>query len=131
MELFCLTKAGIIEPIQYADWAAAIVPMLKDERRARIRGGYCSTVNQVAKFDTHCISKIEDFFQTDWRSGFYNTRCRQSLSTAQIRHSIAGICHNQYTSAIQGLKNLRNVGRQSNSYYAMLLDKCTRGHTYL
>ena len=61
-ELFRLTKAGIIEPIQYADWAAPIVPVLKEDGRVRICGDYCLIVNQMAKLDTYPIPKCKDLF---------------------------------------------------------------------
>ena len=52
---------GIIEPIQYADWAAPIVPVLKEGGRVRIGGNDRLTVNHVAKLDTYYpIPKIED-----------------------------------------------------------------------
>ena len=50
-ELFHLTKAGIIEPIQYADWAAPIVPVIKSSGMVPICGDYRLTLNQVAKLD--------------------------------------------------------------------------------
>ena len=37
-ELFRLTKAGIIEPIQYADWAVPIVPVLKENKSQNMWG---------------------------------------------------------------------------------------------
>ena len=62
-ELDHLTKEGIIEPIQFADWAASIVPVMKkDGTSLRICGDFKVTVNQVSKLDKYPIPKIDDLF---------------------------------------------------------------------
>ena len=62
-ELDRLQAAGIIEPVQFSEWAAPIVPVLKpDKSSVRICGDYKLTVNQVAKLDKYPIPKIEDLF---------------------------------------------------------------------
>ena len=60
-ELERLEAEGIIEPIQFADWAAPIVPVLKaDGKSVRICGDFKVTVNRVSKLDRYPIPKIED-----------------------------------------------------------------------
>ena len=59
-ELFDLTKARIIGPIHYSEWAAPIVPVMKNNGKVRICGDYWLTVNQVSKCDTFPIPRIED-----------------------------------------------------------------------
>lgn len=61
-ELFHLQKAGIIEAIQYSDWAAPIVPVLKQDGSIRICGDYKLTVNRAAKLDSYPIPRVEDLF---------------------------------------------------------------------
>ncbi len=52
---------GVISPVQYADWAAPIVPILKrDKKSVRICGDFKLTVNQASKLDRYPIPKIED-----------------------------------------------------------------------
>ena len=64
-ELERLTKEGIIEPVQYAEWAAPIVPVLKsDKTSVRICGDFKLTVNQASKLDRYPIPKVEDLFAT-------------------------------------------------------------------
>ena len=61
-ELDRLEKAGVIEPIQFTDWAAPIVPVLKRDGSLRICGDYKVTVNRAAKLDAYPIPRIDDLF---------------------------------------------------------------------
>ena len=61
-ELDRLEKEGIIEPVQFSEWAAPIVPVRKKDGSVRICGDYKLTVNKVAEPDTYPIPKIEDLF---------------------------------------------------------------------
>ena len=64
-ELERLEKEGIIEPVQYAEWAAPIVPVLKaDGKSLRICGDFKVTVNKASQLDRYPIPKIEDLFAT-------------------------------------------------------------------
>ena len=59
-ELECLFKANIIEPVEFSDWAAPIVPMLKRDGSLRICEDYKQTVNQVAVPDKYPLPKVDD-----------------------------------------------------------------------
>ena len=61
-ELDHLQNAGVIEPIQFSDWAAPIVPVVKPNGRVRICGDFKLTVNKVAKLDTYPLPKLDDLF---------------------------------------------------------------------
>ena len=62
-ELQRLEKEGIIQPVQFADWAAPIVPVIKaDKKSLRICGDFKQTVNRASKLDKYPIPKIEDLF---------------------------------------------------------------------
>ena len=63
-ELQRLEEDKIIEPIQYSEWAAPIVPVLKPDKSVRICGDYKLTVNKAAKTDKYPIPKAEDIFAT-------------------------------------------------------------------
>ena len=64
-ELDRLTKEGIIEPVQFAEWAAPIVPVLRsDKKSVRICGDFKLTINQASKLDRYPIPKVEDLFAT-------------------------------------------------------------------
>ena len=60
-ELDPLQEDGIIEPIQFSEWAAPIVPVMKaDKKSVRICGDYKVNVNQAAKVDQYRFPKIEE-----------------------------------------------------------------------
>ena len=59
-ELERLETAGIVEPVQFAEWAAPIVPIVKRDGNIRICGDYKVTVNRAAKPDTYPLPRIED-----------------------------------------------------------------------
>ena len=61
-ELERLERQGIIEPVQFSDWAAPIVPVVKKDRTIRICGDYKVTLNRAAKVDTYPLPRIEDLF---------------------------------------------------------------------
>ncbi|XP_048244738.1 uncharacterized protein K02A2.6-like [Haliotis rufescens] len=61
-ELERLEKQGIIKPVQYSDWAAPIVPVVKSNGNIRICGDYKLTVNKVARTNVYPIPLIEDLF---------------------------------------------------------------------
>ena len=54
-ELERLEQQGVIEPIQFPDWAAPIVPVIKSDRSVPICEDYKVTINQAAKVDQYPI----------------------------------------------------------------------------
>ena len=61
-ELDRLQKAGVITPVEFSDWAAPIVPVVKSGGRIRICGDYRVTVNGVSKLDNYPFPRVEDLF---------------------------------------------------------------------
>ena len=62
-ELKRLEEHGIIERVQHSDWAAPIVPVLKqDGKGMRICGDFRTTVNPILKMDTYPIPRVEDLY---------------------------------------------------------------------
>ena len=59
-ELDRLEQLVIIEPVQFADWAAPIVPIMKQDGTVRICGDYKVTVNKAAKVDSYPLPRVED-----------------------------------------------------------------------
>ena len=63
-ELERLEKEGIISPVEFSEWAAPIVPVMKTNGDVRICGDYKCTVNQVSKPENYPIPKTEDLLAT-------------------------------------------------------------------
>lgn len=63
-ELDRLRGEGTIEAVQFAKWAAPIVPVLKSDGSVRICGDYRVTVNQTLIRDKYPLPRIEDLFST-------------------------------------------------------------------
>ena len=59
-ELERLEKGGIISPVDFSEWAAPIVPVVKTDGTVRICSDYKCIVNQVSKLDNYPITKTED-----------------------------------------------------------------------
>ena len=54
---------GTLEPVETAEWAAPIVPVVKsDKQSVRICGDFRLTVNPVSKLDNYPIPKVENLF---------------------------------------------------------------------
>ena len=52
----------MIEPIQFADWAAPIVPVMKRDGSIWICGDYKVTVNRASHLDKFPLPRIDDIF---------------------------------------------------------------------
>ena len=61
-ELHRLQSLGIITPVKHSQWAAPIVPVVKQNGTIRLCGDYRITVNQATKVDTYPLPKVEDLF---------------------------------------------------------------------
>ena len=62
-ELDKLVAEGMIEPVQFADWAVPIIRVVKQDKvSVSICGDSKLTINQASKLDCYPIPKIEDLF---------------------------------------------------------------------
>ena len=62
-ELVCLQTLGIIQPVQFSNWAAPIVSALNGDGRLKICGDYKVTVNRAAKADNkYPIPRVNELF---------------------------------------------------------------------
>ena len=59
-ELKRLECTGVIEPVEFSEWAAPIVPIVKRDGSVRICGDYKLTVNRAARLDTYPAPRIDD-----------------------------------------------------------------------
>ena len=83
-ELNRLTTLGIIEPLQFSEWAAPIVPVLKsDGKSIRICGDYSVTVNKASKLECYPIPKTDDLL-TSLTGGVVFTKLDMSQAYQQL-----------------------------------------------
>lgn len=61
-ELGRLENLGVIEPVQFSEWASQIVPVRKANGNIRLCGNYKTTVNKVSHLDHHPLSRVGDMF---------------------------------------------------------------------
>lgn len=60
-ELDNLVKQDVLKAVEFSDWAAPIVPVLKSDKTSiRICGDFKVTINKHTKVDRHPIPKIDD-----------------------------------------------------------------------
>ncbi len=59
-ELDRLVEQGVLEKLEYSEWAAPIVPVVKPDGSIRICGDYKVTVNQYLEVEKHPLPKAED-----------------------------------------------------------------------
>ena len=64
LELDRLQRENIISPVEFSEWTAPIVPVVKQDGSLRISGDYKGTVNQVSKLDNYPTPKTEDLLAT-------------------------------------------------------------------
>ena len=48
-----MEQAGIIQPVKHSDWAAPVVPVVKQDGSIHLCGDYKITVNKTAKLDSY------------------------------------------------------------------------------
>ena len=53
---------GILEAVQFSEWPAPIVPVVKQDGSIRICADYKLTTNQVAQVDTYPLPLVQDIF---------------------------------------------------------------------
>ena len=71
-ELTRIQEEGCLEPVEMAEWAAPIVPVLKaDKTKVRICGDFRVTVNPVSKLDSYPIlEKGKAYMKLDLTSAY-------------------------------------------------------------
>ena len=56
-------ERALLQPVQFADWAAPIVPVIKaDKKSLRICGDFKLTINRASRLDRYPIPNVEDLF---------------------------------------------------------------------
>ena len=59
-----LLMLGVLEKVQYSDWATPVVPVLKSDGSVRLCEDFKITINPVLQIDQHPLPKPEDLLAT-------------------------------------------------------------------
>ena len=59
-ELVRLEREGILEPVTHSEWAAPVVPLVKQDGSVRLCGDYKLTINRAAVVERYPLPRIED-----------------------------------------------------------------------
>ncbi|UYV71990.1 K02A2.6-like, partial [Cordylochernes scorpioides] len=57
-----MVNEGILQPIEYANWAAPIVPVMKKDGSLRICGNFRCTANKAIELDKYPLPSIDEIF---------------------------------------------------------------------
>ncbi|XP_046841958.1 uncharacterized protein K02A2.6-like [Xenia sp. Carnegie-2017] len=80
-EIYRLEKLGVLEKVEFSDWATPIVPVLKPDGSVRICGDYKVTINQSLDVQEYPMPTAEELF-TKLRGGIQD--CHLELQLAQL-----------------------------------------------
>ena len=82
-ELGTLESTGIMSPVQFCDWAAPIVPVMKSNGTIRIFGHFKVTINSVSQVDTYPLPWVEELFSA-LSGGKYFSKLNMSQAYLQL-----------------------------------------------
>ena len=60
VELVWLEREGILEPATHSEWAAPVIPIVKQDGSVRLCGDYKLTINRVAVVEKYPLPRIKD-----------------------------------------------------------------------
>lgn len=71
-ELERLERENVIEPVKYSDWAAPVVPVLKQNGELRLCGDYKVTVNRVSRIEQYPIPTLDELMNKLGQGSVYH-----------------------------------------------------------
>ncbi len=63
-EIDRLEEANIISPVKFSEWAAPVVPVIKNDSTIHLCGDYKVTVNQAANTEVYPLPRMEEILST-------------------------------------------------------------------
>ena len=115
-ELDRLESLGIIEPIEYSEWASPIVAVLKTDQSIRLCGDNKMTVNKCRNLDLYQRLKIytqnwtkkENSRNWIWDLNFYRSRYTKTLRNS-LRSTTLEACTSSTTSVFVSSPPLADI----------------------
>jgi len=107
-ELSRLEQQGVIRPVEFSQWAAPIVPIVKGDGTIRICGDYKLTVNRAAKTDAYPLPRIEDLF-----ASLSGGQLFTKLDLAHAYQQVSLDSHSQLVTTINTHKGLYCYNRRN------------------
>ena len=112
-----LVAEGTLEPVDYSNWVAPIIAVMRsDHNSMRIRGDFQTTINPESKLNHYLIPKTEDLFSMFRRGKFFTkldlSQAYQLLNLEElsrkyvvisIHKAYTHICCTVYTSFVPGM----------------------------
>ena len=83
LELNRLQQKGVISPVQHSDWAAPIVPVVKQDGTVRICGDFKVTINPVINIESYPLPRVEELF-ANLSQGKYFSKLDMSNAYLQL-----------------------------------------------
>ena len=78
-----LESLGIIIPVQHSNWAAPVVPVVKQDGTIRLCGDYRVTINKAVKVNSYQLPRVEELFVA-LSGGKYFTKLDMSQAYLQL-----------------------------------------------
>ena len=96
-ELDRLVVEGTLEPVEFADWAASIIVILKSNMSSvRICRAFRQMSNPHSKLDTYPIPKVEDLFAT-LSGGCVFSKINLSQPAVTVRQRVLAVGDDQHS----------------------------------
>ena len=87
-ELDRLEQSGIIAPIQFAEWAAPIVPVVKSNQSIILSGDYKMTVNRCSTLDPYPIPRRRGDSSAFARTSAVSAKSRSVIQTSEPHSAV-------------------------------------------
>ena len=132
MELRRFEKEGVLEPIEFSNWAAPIVALLKSDGKVRICGDFRVSVNPALKVDEYPIPKVEDLLATlAGGKSFTKLDFNQAYTQLALDKECKGANSDQYTQRVVLLYKVAFLGVLGTGYFSANYGNFAPKHTQM
>ena len=127
-ELNRLQESVIIEPVQFSEWAAPIVPVLKSNGQIRICGDYKVTINKGVVEDKYPLPRVNGLYASLTGVETFN-KLDMSQAYLHLKLDEASRGHHQHTQRPVSLHQINIWSVGGAIYLPENAGMCARWHT--